>query len=110
VPPRAALAEGALPCGLVVLAPLPEREVARRFLLVLVALDARAVLELALLDPGEAAVRGKGRDPVIGRTLAVVRQPLVAQALDHLDHLGHVVGGAGVDLRPLYAQAGERLE
>src|SRR5881628_403446 len=55
VPAWPSRAERAVPEGLAVLSSLPESEVLRRFLLVLVRVDPRAVAKLAPLDPREPA-------------------------------------------------------
>src|SRR5262249_9163249 len=93
VPTRAPPAERSVPCRthrfIFRLGRLPQNEVPRILLRVLVCGDALAGtgLELATIEPGETPVRREPRDRKIDRPiLASVCDPLVEQALNQLDH------------------------
>ena len=89
---------------------LPEREVSRRLLLVLVGVDARTVAQLPALDSGQAAIAGERGDPIVDRALTLVGVTLVAQPFDHADHLGDVIGGPRIELNSLDPKKIEALE
>ena len=75
-----------LPRRLARLRRLPQHEVARVLLVVLVGVDARAALDAAVIEPRELAVLGKRRDLEVDRPVARVG---VAVLLERLDHAGH---------------------
>ena len=85
---------------------LPQHEVARVFLLVLVGVDPRAALDAGVIEARQLAVLRERRDLEVDRPVAAVG---VAVALERLDHVGHrrdvlVVGGARLLLDRLEAE------
>ena len=90
---------------------LPEGEVARGVLLVLVDVDAGAVFDAFEVLLGELAVLGKARDAEVpGAVLGLVGDVLRGELLDERDHLRNAVGGAGDVLGALDAEGVEVLE
>ena len=86
MPPRAARRIDEVPRRLARLGRLPEHEVADVFLLVAVAVDARARLHAVVVEPREAAVGRQRRDPEIDGSIAAIRQPVSIQRGDHVGH------------------------
>ena len=94
VPPGAARRQAGLPRRLSRFDGLPENEIPRVVLFVLVAVDARAALDPGVIEPRELAVFGKGRNFVVDGSVGRIG---VAVALERLDHAGHrrdVIGRA----------------
>src|SRR5690348_12167879 len=72
----------------------PEGEVAGAFFFVTIVVDASAGLDATEIDFRKLAVFRKFRDAVVDRAFAGVGERLLLEALDELDHIGNVVGGA----------------
>ena len=93
---------------------LPQHEVARVFLLVLVGIDAGAALDAAVIETRELAVLGEGRNLEVDRAIALVGMAVLLERLDHPGHRRNVIGGARRELHRLEAQRGgvllERLD
>ena len=112
VPAGAAGAEGGLPVALEGavgggLDRLPEGEVAGGVLVVLVDVDAGAVLDAGEVLLGELAVVGEAVDAEVpAAVLGLVGDVLGGELLDERDHLGDGFGGAG---QVLGALDGERV-
>ena len=84
---------------------LPEREVLRVLLGVVVLRDARARLDLARVEARELAVAGKLVDREVDRAvLRLVRHAALDQPLDERDHLRDEVGRLRIVLGVLDAQ------
>ena len=73
---------------------LPQREIARVVLFVLIHVHARAGLHPGHIDLGKSSVRRKFRDAEIDRAFALVRETLFLQLLDQRDHVFDVIGRA----------------
>ena len=81
------------------------------FLLVFVALHTDAWAKFVEIQVRELAVFGKLAEPEIQRlVLGLIRDFLLHQHPDHLDHLRHVIRRRGKVLRTLHAQRAEILE
>jgi len=114
MPARAALAQFRLPKhGAIVFVPgLPQREIARvrRFIFVRIDAPARTRSQLLQVHVAQPAITRKRRKPEVYAPLVLVRVPLLPQRLDHRDHLGHMVRGGRIDIRPADAQRVHVLE
>ena len=106
-PPRA---ERALPRRLSLAAGLPEHEVARIVLAVLVGVHARADENAPRFQPRQLAVRRQTGNPEVGRAVHLISMAGLGDALDEADHLRYVVGGRRHELRPFEPQLGAVLE
>ena len=82
MPARTARAEGGLPEVLAGLARLPEDEVARVLLRILVDVDSRSRLDPAQIQMAEDAVPGKACNPKVGRAVADIGVALRVQLLN----------------------------
>ena len=90
VPARTPGADAVIPRRLVRPGRLPQHEVARVFLAVIIAVDARPGLDAVLIEPRELAVLGEGGDAVVDRPFAAIRVAARVERLDHLDHRAQV--------------------
>ena len=74
---------------------LPQHEVADVFLLVLVGVDARARLQLIVIQPRELAIGGERRDLEIDRAVGAIGVAVLFELVDHAGHRLQVrlVGG-----------------
>ncbi len=100
-----------LPRCLARLGRLPQRKVARRILLVLVHIHARAVFHAAQIFLAQLAVLRKRRQPEIPRPVfGFVRRSRRGQLLHQRHHLRNVLCRARNLLRPLDAQRLQILE
>src|SRR5215472_102838 len=92
------------------LRPLPEGEVCRGFLVVLVRGDSGSGPQTGPVEVGQAAVPGKARDAEVNVAVSLVRVASGQQTLDESHHLPDVLGGAWVDLGFLGPQQAHVLE
>ena len=106
VPAGAARTDAVVPGGLVRPGRLPQDEVARRVLGVLVAVDAGAILHAGVIEPRELAVVGQRGDPEVHRAVAAVGVTARFERLDGRHHRPQVllVGRARRLLRRLDAE------
>ena len=101
VPAGTPRADGRFPEMLAGLGRLPQREIARVFLVVAIVIHARSRLYAGQVDLGELAVVREFRDAEIDRALARVGVGILLQPLDQRHHVVDVVRGADPVLRRL---------
>ena len=96
VPPRPARPRAHFPRRLARPGRLPQHEIARILLCILVDVDAHARLHPLGIEARELAVAGQRRDLEIGRTVARVGVAMASERLDQLAHRAQVgfIGGA----------------
>src|SRR5260370_847220 len=88
----------------------PEGEVADRLFVIFVRRHAYAGLEAGAVEVGQRAVGGKARDPEVNVAVRHVRVLASDELVDHLDHLGNVLGRTRIVRRGLRSQCGHVLE
>src|SRR5205823_14893724 len=93
VPAGAPNAEGCFPGLLTRLARLPEHEVARVVLAVVVDIDAGTGLQAGVVQVGELAVPGERGDPEIGRAVGDVGVAFLIEQVDQRHHFEDVFRG-----------------
>ena len=86
VPAGTAGAAADVPRRLARLGRLPQHEVARALLVVLVGIDARAGLDAFVIEPRQLAVRRQRRDLEVDRSVARVGMAALAERVDHVGH------------------------
>ena len=98
VPAGPAGSAAVVPRRLARLGGLPQHEVARVLLGVVVRVHARAGLDAFVIETRQLAVRRQRRDAEVDRPVGLVGVPARLERLDHLDHRAQVglVGGARI--------------
>ena len=96
--------QGRVPEGLAFLGGLPEDEIARVGLVVLVRVHARAGANPREINLGELAVGRERPDAKIDRSFAPVSEALLLEPLDQIHHVIDMIGGAHDDFRVLQAE------
>ena len=111
VPAGTAAAEGSVPLSplRLVLLGLPQYEVPRVFLVVLVRVDAGPGADPRHVQPGQPAVLGERGDLEVDAAIGGVRVAAVDEPLHEADHLRDVCGGPGHHFRPLHPERGHVL-
>src|SRR5207253_9559109 len=110
VPARTPGAQRRLPGLFARLAGLPEDEITRVILPVVVNVDPSARPQPTDVEVRQPTVAWKRRDPEVGRAIANVGVALLVEDLDQPHHLEDVSGGSRVLLRPLDAEGIEVLK
>src|ERR1017187_2846142 len=111
MPPRPPRPQRRVPLRLVWFHRFPQSKVARRILLVLVHIDARAVFDAIEVLLRQLPVVGVLRNAEVpAPILGLIREVLRRQPLDQRHHLRDVFGGARQVLRPLDCQRVHILE
>src|ERR1700730_11834783 len=110
VPAGAPNAERRLPRLLTRLARLPQHEVARLVLAIVVDIDAGAGLQSRVVKVSELAVPWKGGDSEIGRAVRDIGVAFLAEQVDQRDHFEDVFRGSRVVLSTFDAQRIEVIE